>query len=100
MDEENKKPLEEQEDTIDENQIKLFDDSETEKWRDEWQNMPEFVQENQEPFQSVIVHFETKQDRNNFAKLIDQNITYRTPSIWFPKANIRVAKDKRYIDSK
>ena len=100
MDEENKKPLEEQEDTIDENQMKLFDDSETEKWRDEWQNMPEFVQEDLKPFQSIIIHFETEQDRRVFGKLINQNLTYKTKSTWYPKAEIGRFIDKQFTTEK
>ena len=56
-----------------------------EGWRTEWKEMPEFVQGDFPPFQSVIVHFENEDDRNHFAKLIGQNITKKTKFIYFPK---------------
>lgn len=55
----------------DNKQMNLFDALGSEEtWKREWQQMPEFVQEDAQPFQSVIIHFETKEDRDNFAQLI------------------------------
>jgi hypothetical protein len=56
-----------------------------EAWKKEWQNMPEFVQEDLEPFKSLKVNFECESDLQEFAKLLDQNITLKTLSLWFPK---------------
>lgn len=53
-------------------------------WRTEWKDMPEFVQEKQTPFATLIVRFETQQDLEDFAKLIGQRITRKTKSIWHP----------------
>jgi hypothetical protein len=79
--------------------LKLFDGIEdTEGWREEWKNMPEFIQNDLEPFQSVIVHFENKKDLDKFSELVDQKITYKTKSIWYPKAEIADNINKRYID--
>jgi hypothetical protein len=50
----------------------------------EWINMPEFVQEKQEPYAKIIVRFETKEDLDKFANLINQKLTKKTKSIWFP----------------
>tara|TARA_Y100000310_G_scaffold325015_1_gene387812 strand:+ start:1512 stop:1775 length:264 start_codon:yes stop_codon:yes gene_type:complete len=76
----------------------LFDDFEDlDWWRKEWQDMPEYEMEDLTSFQSVIVHFETEEDRDNFAKLMEQNITYLTKSIWFPKVKIAHFMNKRYI---
>ena len=58
-----------------------------EAWKKEWWDMPEFIQEDAPPFQSVIVHFECEEDRDEFAKLLDQQITSLTKSMWFPKYN-------------
>ena len=70
----------------DNKQMNLFDALGSEEiWKREWQQMPEFVQEDAQPFQSVIIHFETKEDRDNFAQLIQQKITYKTKSLWVPK---------------
>ena len=40
-------------------------------WEEHWQDMPEFVQEDQSPYKSVIVHFENKEDMAEFAKLVN-----------------------------
>lgn len=69
-----------------------------EPWKKEWQDMPEFIQENQEPYQQIIVSFKNKEDLNKFSKLIEQKITCKTQSIWFPKVKIRRYSNKRYID--
>ena len=50
----------------------------------EWVGMPEFVQEKKEPFKELIVRFETEQDYQDFQKVIEQRLTFKTKSIWFP----------------
>ena len=64
----------------------------------EWQGMPEFNHQDLTPFQSVIMHFETREDRNKFSKLINQTITHKTKSLWYPKLKIEKFIDKRYND--
>ncbi|MCP4566797.1 MAG: ParB N-terminal domain-containing protein [FCB group bacterium] len=59
----------------------------------EWDGMPEFVQNDESGIKAIIVHFKTQEDINEFSKLIGQNITEKTKSIWYPKAE-RVS----YID--
>lgn len=54
-------------------------------WKSEWVGMPEFVQEKQQPHQTINIRFETEQDVAEFARLIGQNITPKTKSLWFPK---------------
>ena len=58
------------------------------KWKKEWIGMPEFVQEDLDPIQQIIVSFATEEDVQEFAKLIDQKLTRKTQSIWYPKAEI------------
>ena len=82
-------------------QENLFDNfSELEWWRKEWKDMPEFEMEDLSPEQSIIVHFETLEDRDNFSKLLDQTITSETKSIYYPKLEITRYVDKRYTDEK
>lgn len=64
--------------------------------QDEWGGMPEFVQEDKTSFRSVIVHFKSQDDVNAFAELIEQRLTEKTKSVWFPKAEIETYADKRY----
>ena len=67
-------------------------------WETEWKDMPEFVQENLKPAQSITIHFEDEADLKEFSELVNQSITSNTKSIWFPKPNTRKPSDYRYID--
>lgn len=53
--------------------------------RQEWVGMPEFSQEDKMPEQSVLIHFQTRADAQEFAKLLGQTITDKTKFLWFPK---------------
>lgn len=76
----------------------LFEKDDYEWWKQHWKNMPEFHMEDIRSEQSVIVHFETKKDRDDFARLLNQKITSSTKSIWYPKIKIERFMNKRYID--
>jgi hypothetical protein len=65
---------------------------------DEWKDMPEFVQEKQEPYAKIIVRFETKEDLEEFSKLINQKLTQKTKSIWHPELQRGIHSAKRYVD--
>lgn len=54
-------------------------------WKEEWQGMPEFVQEKQEPYAKIIVRFATQEDLEDFSVMIGQRVTNKTKSIWHPK---------------
>lgn len=78
-------------------QINLFDKSDMPyKWEDEWQDMPEFVQEDKTPYQQIIVSFTSEKDVKEFSQLINQKLTYKTKSIWYPKQDIIEPKNFRY----
>tara|TARA_R100000654_G_scaffold74349_2_gene108524 strand:- start:186 stop:455 length:270 start_codon:yes stop_codon:yes gene_type:complete len=66
-------------------------------WSKHWKNMPEFKNEDKEPFQSIKVHFATKEDREQFSKLIDQPITDKTIYVHLPKKTFKPI-DYLYID--
>ena len=53
-------------------------------WQEEWQGMPEFVQERKKEHSKIIVRFETEEDLQHFAELIGQKLTSKTKSIWHP----------------
>ena len=77
----------------------LFGDlSQFDSWRKEWKDMPEFKMKNLKPFQSINVHFESEKDRDEFARIVGQEIRTTTKSIWHPKLQIAHFMDKRYID--
>lgn len=82
----------------DKSQNSLFDVTELNKWQEEWQGMPEFIQEDKQPIQTIVVSFETKEDVQDFAELIGQKLTYKTKSIWFPPKNRDIVNNKIYVD--
>jgi hypothetical protein len=67
-------------------------------WRQEWRGMPEFVQDDLTPWKSVIVHFSCRIDMDAFAKLVEQKLTFKTPSVWYPESAAYHFMDKRYAD--
>lgn len=62
----------------------------------EWQGMPEFNQEDQSAYKRLVVNFATQADVNRFAELIEQAVSEKTRSIWFPAAEIGHYADKSY----
>lgn len=49
-----------------------------------WQGMPEFDQPGEKALQTIIVRFDTREDVDEFARRVEQSITPKTKSIWFP----------------
>lgn len=66
-------------------QLKLFEMPPD--WTKEWDGMPEYVQNDLMPKQSIVVHFRNTNDRISFAKLINQRINDTTKSVWYPIAD-------------
>ena len=54
-------------------------------WKKHWKGMPEFIQEDNAPYMKIYLNFRNKEDYENFAKLIQQNLSEKTKSIWYPK---------------
>ena len=65
----------------------------------EWKNMPEFVQEAKPPFAKVIVKFHSQEDLDEFALVLDQIVTTKTKSIWYPKLERDDLEAYRYVDA-
>lgn len=65
--------------------------------QDEWNEMPEFVQPKQEPYAKIIVRFETEQDLKDFSVLVNQMLTKKTKSMWYPELVRGKNASKRYI---
>lgn len=74
----------------------LFGEKET--WREEWEGMPEFKQQNLLPEYSVRVNFASVEDLKKFAELINQPLTTKTTSIWFPVQAKADLASKVYVD--
>lgn len=60
----------------------MFETPET--WESEWDGMPEFVQDDKTPADSITVQFETHADRHNFLVMLGENPA-RRKSIWWPQ---------------
>ena len=71
----------------DNNELSLFPDFENE-WQKEWKGMPEFIAENKEPSQQIIVSFRSFEDVKKFGELIGIKVTPKTKSTWFPERPI------------
>jgi hypothetical protein len=67
-------------------------------WKEEWVNMPEFVQEQQKPYSQIICRFNNEEDLQEFAKMIGQKLTNKTKSIWHPQLVRGIHSKKRYVD--
>lgn len=61
----------------------------------EWKGMPEFNQPEAGPFRTLTVHFKDQASVDAFAKLIGQNLTDKTKSVWYPEV-ARVAAGNVY----
>jgi hypothetical protein len=82
----------------DSGQVAMFgDDAGVHKnWR-EWQGMPEYIHEDLMPAYQVMVHLETAEQRQRFAKeIVEQDVSPLTRSIWFPKQEAQLVTDKRW----
>lgn len=58
----------------------------------EYHDMPEYEQESIDNFR-IIVHFRSIEDKLKFSSILEQSITEKTNSLWFPKMESIVEKD-------
>jgi len=59
-------------------------DKDVENWKSHWKQMPEFIQEDNPAFKTLIVRFRNEEDYKEFSKMIAQNLTLKSKSIWHP----------------
>lgn len=64
----------------------------------EWQDMPEYVMEDLTPFRVINVRFRNEEDVKKFEELMQQTITPKQKTIWFPYAEHRKRAHLRYVD--
>lgn len=69
------------------------------KPEEEWEGMPEYVNEDQTSHSRIIVHFKDEEDRKKFGVLLQQSITDKTRSIWYPFQPNQVMTDVEYADA-
>lgn len=75
----------------------LFPDLENE-WEKEWHGMPEFKHEDKRAYHSVLVNFESKEDFEAFKKLVNNRITKKTKSFYFPESKLDKSSKYLYTD--
>jgi hypothetical protein len=63
---------------------------------DEWNGMPEYEGEDKSGVKDLIIHFKSIEDYINFGKLIDQKLSEKTKSIWFPEEKAGSQTDHVY----
>jgi len=80
-------------------QESLFDTDEFLAWREHWKEMPEYKHDDLTPWNSVIIHFDSREGMQALSRILGQTLTEKTQSIWFPKAEIGRMVDKRYRDA-
>lgn len=64
----------------------------------EWSGMPSYDSENQEAFRSLHIHFKDQEGVDAFIKLMDQVVTEKTRSLWYPDQGRRSLKDCTVVD--
>jgi hypothetical protein len=67
-------------------------------WKKHWKGMPEFDQDNNPPYKTIYLHFRDEEDYKEFAKLVEQNLSEKTKSIWYPKLDRDANSLKRWIE--
>ena len=77
-------------------QMSLFDHVD-QWWEPYWEDMPEYLNDDQGSEFKVLINFESREALDTFSKLIGQNLTYKTRSIWFPKKESN-ATTEIYVD--
>lgn len=63
----------------------------------EWTGMPDYSQEDQNSYRDLIVHFPNQAAVDKFQRLLQVSFGAKSKYIWFPKAEIEVAADKRFV---
>lgn len=63
-----------------------------------WQDMPDYGDPDEEkPYRSIMVHFETEEAVDDFIKIMGQKITDKTKYIWHPEKKKRDLKKMKYV---
>lgn len=67
-------------------------------WKVEWQGMPEYRQEDAQPWKALVVHFRTRDDMMEFATLTGQKLTADTRAIWYPIMHRKTLMNLFWVD--
>lgn len=75
----------------------LFEGMPEDEKSTEWRGMPEYDQPENGAVRQIIVSFSRHEDVEEFAKLVGQNITKKTRSLWFPDRERNNVVDLFYV---
>ena len=64
-----------------------------------WEGMPEYENEDLEPYRTLKLHFRNEADVKKFSEMMQQQITDRTKSMWYPQLERETFKDNEYVDA-
>ena len=65
----------------------------------DWDDMPEFEQENREDYAAIVIRFRTEQDLKEFAQKIGQpNLTRKSRGTFYPAVDFNEANLLRWMD--
>lgn len=67
-------------------------------WKQHWKGMPEFEQNDNPPFRKLIISFRNQEDFDEFAEKLDQRVTDKTKSIWYPALDKEANSLLRWIE--
>ena len=68
------------------------------EWEEHWQDMPEYISKDLSAKYQIMVSFKAYEDMKEFSKLINQPLSKKTKSVWYPKEENDIVKHLRYID--
>lgn len=74
------------------------DVDEIDEWRRHWKHMPDFKNDANPPYKKLIVHFRNEEDYNDFASRLEQLMTIKTKSIWYPALDRMANSLLRWIE--
>lgn len=83
---------------LSEEEKKALEEEDDKEWKKLWRGMPEYDQENNPPYKKLFISFRSKEDYDEFAKLVDQALTEKTKSIWYPKLDRDANRLLRWIE--
>lgn len=66
----------------------------------QWRGMPEFNQPPNGAMRQIIISFDDQAGVDKFAKLIGQDLTPKTKSLWFPPRPTNKVVDLFYFDER
>lgn len=76
----------------------IFEFDDADEHETEWRGMPEFNQPDNGAFRQIIMSFDDQAGVDKFAKLIEQDLTPKTKSLWFPPRPTNWVSDLFYVD--